>query len=128
MATHLPTIPILQTQITINANPPRNYTLLPTQFIESLIPQTPVHKTHNSSAVTFLPANPHPQTPVAKCPTFALYLDTPDLPSKIRILCEILAKTHTIYVEERLEEIGVRVTQEDVEEVLKLSYRFPARS
>ncbi|KAM1601310.1 hypothetical protein ACFXTN_023645 [Malus domestica] len=103
MATHLPTIPILQTQITINANPPRNYTLLPTQFIESPIPQTPR-------------------------PTFALYLDTPDLPPKIRLLYEILVKTHTIYVEERLEEIGVRVTQEDVEEVLKLSYRFPARS
>ncbi|XP_068303941.1 pentatricopeptide repeat-containing protein At1g77360, mitochondrial-like [Pyrus communis] len=91
-------------------------------------PPTPVHKTHNSSATALLPANPHPQTPVAKRPTFASYLDTPDLPPKIRLLCEILAKTRTISVEERLEETGVRVTQEDVEEVLKLSYGYPGPS
>ncbi|KAM1966061.1 hypothetical protein ACFX15_046328 [Malus domestica] len=89
---------------------------------------TPIHKTLNSSAVALLPADPHTQTPVAKRPTFASYLDTPNLPPKIGLLCEILAKTHTLSVEERLEETGVRVTQEDVEEVLKLSYGFPGPS
>ncbi|KAB2611809.1 pentatricopeptide repeat-containing protein [Pyrus ussuriensis x Pyrus communis] len=64
----------------------------------------------------------------SKRPTFASYLDTPDLPPKIKLLCEILAKTRTISVEERLEETGVRVTQEDVEEVLKLSYGYPSPS
>ncbi|ONI17450.1 hypothetical protein PRUPE_3G160100 [Prunus persica] len=86
---------------------------------------TPIQKNHLSSTPIPLPLNPVPQTPMPKRPTFASYLDTPNLPPKIRLLCEIVAKTHTLSVEERLAETSVRVTQEDVEEVLKLSYAFP---
>jgi ferredoxin len=44
---------------------------------------------------------------------------------KIKLLCEILANTPSLSVEITLEEAGVRVTTEDVEEVLKLRYSFP---
>lgn len=61
-----------------------------------------------------------------KPPTFPSYLDTPNpLSPKIKLLCEIVAETHSLSVEESLNDTGIRVTQEDVEEVLKLSYAFP---
>ncbi|XP_057970653.1 pentatricopeptide repeat-containing protein At1g77360, mitochondrial-like [Malania oleifera] len=66
------------------------------------------------------------QQKTGKCPTFASYLETPNLPPKIKLLCEVVANTHSLQVEKVLDDTGVRVSQEDVEEVLKLSYGFPA--
>ncbi|KAF7851393.1 hypothetical protein BT93_L4012 [Corymbia citriodora subsp. variegata] len=62
---------------------------------------------------------------VGKRPAFNSYLDVPDLPPKIRVLCEIVAQTPSHAVEEVLGDSGIGVEQEDVEEVLKLSYGFP---
>lgn len=60
-------------------------------------------------------------------PGFASYLETPNLPPKIKIICEIIATTHSLSTERVLDDsiAGLRVTQEDVEEVLKVSYGFP---
>lgn len=60
-------------------------------------------------------------------PRFASYHETPNLPPKIKVLCEIRATTHSLSVERVLDESisGLRVTQVDVEEILKLSYGFP---
>ncbi|KAI6670598.1 hypothetical protein NL676_005483 [Syzygium grande] len=75
---------------------------------------------------------PHPQAhrvapkqEVGKQQTFSSYLDVPDLPPTIRVLCEIVARTPSLAVEKVLEDSGIGVGQEDVEEVLKLSYGFP---
>ncbi|KAI3414410.1 uncharacterized protein J3R85_016301 [Psidium guajava] len=57
--------------------------------------------------------------------TFHSYLDIPNLPPKIRVLCEIIANTPSLAVEKVLEGSGIGVWQEDVEGVLKLSYGFP---
>ncbi|XP_052196091.1 pentatricopeptide repeat-containing protein At1g77360, mitochondrial-like [Diospyros lotus] len=62
---------------------------------------------------------------LGKRPIFASYLDIPDLHPKVKLLCDIVASTHSLSVEKVLEDTGVRVTPEDVEEVLKLSYGFP---
>ncbi|KAM5558060.1 pentatricopeptide repeat-containing protein [Rosa sericea] len=68
------------------------------------------------------PAKKHHQSD----PTFPSYLDTPNpLPPKIKLLCAIVAEIHCLSVEETLDDTGIRVTQQDVEEVLKLSYAFP---
>lgn len=56
---------------------------------------------------------------------FVSYLEAPSLPPKVKILCEIVAKTPAATVERVLEDTGVRVSCEDVEEVLKLSYESP---
>lgn len=66
-----------------------------------------------------------PREETAKRPSFASYLETPNLPPKIKILCEIIASTHSLGVEKVLDDTGIRVTQEVVEDVLKLSYGFP---
>ncbi|XP_030452278.1 pentatricopeptide repeat-containing protein At1g77360, mitochondrial-like [Syzygium oleosum] len=75
---------------------------------------------------------PHPQAhrigpkqEVGKQQTFSSYLDVPDLPPRIRVLCEIVARTPSLAVEKVLEDSGIGVGQEDVEEVLKLSYGCP---
>lgn len=58
---------------------------------------------------------------------FPSYLDNPKAPLKIRLICEILATTRpTSAMERTLDDAGVRVSTADVEEVLKLSYSFPA--
>ncbi|KAG1342722.1 putative Pentatricopeptide repeat-containing protein, mitochondrial [Cocos nucifera] len=58
---------------------------------------------------------------------FPSYLDVPELPTKIRLLCEIIANTHPASAVERaLDDAGVRVSATEVEEVLKLSYSLPA--
>ncbi|KAK4801631.1 hypothetical protein SAY86_022118 [Trapa natans] len=61
-------------------------------------------------------------------PGFASYLKIPNLSPKIKLLCEVIATTHALSVERVLDDSisGLRVTQEDVEEVLKLSYGFPS--
>ncbi|XP_028798490.1 pentatricopeptide repeat-containing protein At1g77360, mitochondrial-like [Neltuma alba] len=65
------------------------------------------------------------QLPQQKCPTFVSYLEVPTLSPKIKTLCEIVSSTPSLDVEKVLDEAGIPITQEDVEEVLKLSYGFP---
>ncbi|KAK3024397.1 hypothetical protein RJ639_043355 [Escallonia herrerae] len=65
------------------------------------------------------------QPQIGKRPTFASYIDTPNLPLKIKLLCEIIANTLSSSVEKVLDETGIMVFQDDVEEVLKLSYGYP---
>ncbi|GLU10689.1 hypothetical protein SLE2022_274750 [Rubroshorea leprosula] len=72
------------------------------------------------------PSQPDPKkksTP--KLPVFASYLDAPSLLPKVKLLCEIIATTPSSSVETLLEDTGLRVSREDVENVLKLSYAFP---
>ncbi|KNA22345.1 hypothetical protein SOVF_035000 [Spinacia oleracea] len=59
-------------------------------------------------------------------PNFISYLDSPNLPSKIKLICEIVANTPSLSVEKLLDDNSIRVSQEDVEQVLKLSYGYPA--
>lgn len=59
-------------------------------------------------------------------PSFASYLENPNLPTKIKSLCELIATTPSLIIEKTLEEVGIPVTQKDVEEVLRLSYGFPS--
>ncbi|KAL5726900.1 hypothetical protein ACHQM5_000145 [Ranunculus cassubicifolius] len=66
-----------------------------------------------------------PPSRTSKLPNFTSYLQTPNLSPKLRLLCEILANTPSLDVEKALEDTGVRVTAEDVEVILKLSYGFP---
>lgn len=87
-------------------------------------------KPHSSSASKYVPddeisqKNSHEQK-MSKYPNFISYLEVPNLPPKIKLLCEILATTPSVSVERFLEDTGVLVSVEDVEEVLKLSYGFP---
>ncbi|KAK1301349.1 Pentatricopeptide repeat-containing protein [Acorus calamus] len=64
--------------------------------------------------------------PPGRAAAFPSYTDVPTLSPKIKLLCEILATTPSSTVESSLDDSGVRVTPEDVEEVLKLSYSHPA--
>ncbi|KAL3719488.1 hypothetical protein ACJRO7_004452 [Eucalyptus globulus] len=66
-----------------------------------------------------------PKQELGRRPNFNSYLDAPNLPPKIRVLCEIVARTPAHAVEEVLGDAGIGVGQEDVEDVLKLSYAFP---
>ncbi|KAI4375475.1 hypothetical protein MLD38_013341 [Melastoma candidum] len=59
-------------------------------------------------------------------PPLASQPHVPNLPTKRRVLFEIVANTPPSSLERDLEESGIRVTREDVEEVLKLSYAFPS--
>ncbi|XP_048135380.1 pentatricopeptide repeat-containing protein At1g77360, mitochondrial-like [Rhodamnia argentea] len=99
---------------------------------------SPIDKKHrvslNSSSKSKPPTYPRPyyqghritsKQELAKQQTFNSYLDIPNLPTKIRVLCEIIANTPSLVVEKVLEDSGIRVRQEDVEEVLKLTYGFP---
>ncbi|XP_059671125.1 pentatricopeptide repeat-containing protein At1g77360, mitochondrial-like [Cornus florida] len=65
------------------------------------------------------------QQQMGKRPNFSSYLETPNLPPKIKLLCEIIANTRSLHVEKVLDDMGVRLSQPEVEEVLKLSYGFP---
>ncbi|KAK9061955.1 hypothetical protein SSX86_019139 [Deinandra increscens subsp. villosa] len=66
------------------------------------------------------------ESPTGKQPVFASYLDTPNLPPKVKILCEIVANTPSLEVDRVLDDTGIRICTEDVEDVLKLSYTYPA--
>ncbi|XP_050230139.1 pentatricopeptide repeat-containing protein At1g77360, mitochondrial-like [Mercurialis annua] len=66
-------------------------------------------------------SNPDPK----KSPTFPSYLETPNLSPKIKLLCEIIARTPSSTVESVLDDTGIYVSQSEVEQVLKLSYSFP---
>lgn len=56
---------------------------------------------------------------------FTSYTEVSTLHPEVKILCEVIANTPAVTVERVLEDTGIRVSQQDVEEVLKLSYGFP---
>ncbi|XP_034888467.1 pentatricopeptide repeat-containing protein At2g13420, mitochondrial isoform X2 [Populus alba] len=62
---------------------------------------------------------------ITKKPSFQSYLETPNLPPTIKLLCEIIANTPSHNVESVLDATVIRVNQTDVEQVLKLSYSSP---
>ncbi|KAL7612378.1 hypothetical protein Lser_V15G07361 [Lactuca serriola] len=66
------------------------------------------------------------QEPTGKRPTFASYIDTPNLPVKVKLLCEIIVQTPPLEVDRVLEDAGIRVSTDIVEDVLKLSYAHPS--
>ncbi|XAR71409.1 hypothetical protein NMG60_11028658 [Bertholletia excelsa] len=78
------------------------------------------YKKHRSS-----PASNSPRQLSGKHPTFISYLEAPNLHPKVKLLCEIIAKTPSPSVEKVLEDSSIIVSQGDVEDVLKLSYGFP---
>ncbi|KAH6803653.1 hypothetical protein C2S51_031900 [Perilla frutescens var. frutescens] len=63
---------------------------------------------------------------MGKRSNYVSYHESPSLPPKVKVLCEIVAKTPAVTVERVLEDTGIRISCEDVEEVLKLSYGYPA--
>lgn len=65
----------------------------------------------------------HPVT--GKRSNFISYSEVPNLPPKLKILCEIVSKTPAVSVESVLNDTGIWVSEEDVEEVLRLSYGCP---
>ncbi|CAM8959719.1 hypothetical protein QQ045_004875 [Rhodiola kirilowii] len=65
------------------------------------------------------------RSPIRKPTNFPSYLDKPDLTPKVSILCQIVATTEAGRVEKVLDDTGIRVCQDDVEDVLKLSYGSP---
>jgi pentatricopeptide repeat protein len=75
-----------------------------------------------SDAVAASPAAKRARDPSAS--SFPTYKDAPDLPPKIRLLCEILASCAR-NVEAALDDADVRVTTADVEQVLRFSYAHP---
>ncbi|XP_059449659.1 pentatricopeptide repeat-containing protein At1g77360, mitochondrial-like [Corylus avellana] len=82
-------------------------------------------QTQTQTPPSLLPPTRNQPQLSTKRPAFASYLDAPDLPPKVKLLCGIVATTDSLSVEEALKDTGVRVTQADVEHVLKLSYAFP---
>lgn len=87
-------------------------------------PSPPSSKKHHHSHGKKSPQQPNRD--VGKRPNFISYLESPNLPSKIKLICEIVVKTPPLSVENVLDDSGIRVSQEDVEQVLKLSYGYPA--
>ncbi|KAI5684368.1 hypothetical protein M9H77_05596 [Catharanthus roseus] len=90
----------------------------------------PYKKPCSSSASNYqanngIPRQDSNQQKMGKHSNFISYIEVPNLPPKIKLLCEILANTPSASVERMLEDTGIRVSQEDVQEVLKLSYGFP---
>lgn len=84
---------------------------------------------------TSLSSNPNPPTQEqqpgnTRQQGFVSYKDAPksNLPPKIKLLCDIIASTPSQSVEQVLDDSvsGLRITQEEAEEVLKLSYGYPA--
>lgn len=71
------------------------------------------------------PARDSGNNVMGKSSNFASYRRAPSLPPKLKVLCEIVAETPASTVERVLEDTGVRVSFEDVEEVLKLCYSYP---
>ncbi|XP_042500128.1 pentatricopeptide repeat-containing protein At1g77360, mitochondrial-like [Macadamia integrifolia] len=86
------------------------------------------NKKHQSISTRDSRSEVQEQQQESKRPTFISYLDNPNLPPKVKIICEIIASTHSLHIEKVLEDTGIRVTTEDVEEVLKHSYSFPAQA
>ncbi|KAK7305716.1 hypothetical protein VNO77_43626 [Canavalia gladiata] len=74
----------------------------------------------------------HSTSPIAnnnhKRPNFISFQDIPNLPSNTKALCHIIATTPSLTVEQSLQHSAIPVTPQDVEDVLKLSYGFPAQA
>ncbi|XP_058091761.1 pentatricopeptide repeat-containing protein At1g77360, mitochondrial-like [Magnolia sinica] len=85
----------------------------------------PHHPKSPTAAIpTTLPQQqPQPNNP--KPPTFPSYLETPNLPPKIKLLCQILSTTSPQSLESTLTDTGISISSDDVESVLKLSYSLP---
>lgn len=79
-------------------------------------------KRPSDSVAAASPAAERARDPSA--PAFPTYRDAPDLPPKIRLLCEILASSAPD-VDAALDDADVRVTSSDVEQVLRFSYAHP---
>ncbi|KAK1410370.1 hypothetical protein QVD17_36906 [Tagetes erecta] len=93
--------------------------------------QSPDHPSRPISQRSPSPPDPNHhhtnhQSPTHKLPVFASYIDTPNLPPKVKILCEIIANTPSLEIDRALDDTRIRVCTEDVEDVLKLSYSHPA--
>ncbi|XP_071707292.1 pentatricopeptide repeat-containing protein At5g15010, mitochondrial-like [Rutidosis leptorrhynchoides] len=69
--------------------------------------------------------SPNPEQPTGKRPIFTSYIDTPNLSVKVKLLCESIVNTPSLELERVLNDSGLRVSTEDVEDVLKLSYGHP---
>lgn len=90
------------------------------------------HNNHQISTSSNFPINGHASTHqnshhqvTGKRSGFISYTEVPSLLPKLKILCEIIAKTPAATVERVLEDTGIRVYEEDVAEVLKLSFGCP---
>ncbi|KAK0596078.1 hypothetical protein LWI29_014985 [Acer saccharum] len=70
-------------------------------------------------------SNPQQQPQSNRLPVFASYLEVPNLLPQTKQLCEIVSNTPSLTIERVLDEASIRVSQEIVEEVLKLSYAYP---
>ncbi|KAM7278547.1 hypothetical protein ACFE04_005681 [Oxalis oulophora] len=79
--------------------------------------QQPIKRPHLSP--------PPPPPPKKTQPTFISYLQTPNLPPKIKLFCQIISTTPPETLESILNSTGITITQSDVEQVLKLSYSHP---
>ncbi|GMH30619.1 hypothetical protein Nepgr_032462 [Nepenthes gracilis] len=91
----------------------------------SLLSKRPHHR-ENSSSSSSKKHHHNSRPEMGKPPTFVSYLEIPNLPPKIKLICEIVAQTPSLSVEKELDDTRLRISQEDVEEVLKLSYGYPA--
>ncbi|KAJ0098547.1 hypothetical protein Patl1_21305 [Pistacia atlantica] len=82
------------------------------------------HHDHPSPQPTKKLHSAFPSTP-PKRPIFTSHLQVPNVPPQIRHLCDIISSTPSTSVEKILDETDLRVSQETVEQVLKLSYAHP---
>ncbi|CAN0913738.1 Pentatricopeptide repeat-containing protein At1g77360, mitochondrial [Linum grandiflorum] len=78
---------------------------------------------HSSTSPSSIPRRQQSSSSI-----FPSYTDIPNLPPKIKLICEIIATAPPIAVERVLDDACISVTQAEVEQVLKLSYAFPATS
>ncbi|EYU44576.1 hypothetical protein ABFS82_08G066200 [Erythranthe guttata] len=83
------------------------------------------HRHHRISPPSNFPDQNSRHRVTGKRSNFISYTELPSLPPKVKILCQIIAETPAAAVERVLEDAGIRVRGEDVEEVLKLSYGHP---
>lgn len=88
------------------------------------------HSSHSASQRPVLSSEPNDhrinqQETTGKRPIFASYAHTPNLPVKVKLLCEIIAQTPSLEVDRVLDDAGIRVSTDIVEDVLKLSYAHP---
>ncbi|GJS33151.1 pentatricopeptide repeat-containing protein [Tanacetum coccineum] len=71
-------------------------------------------------------ASPPPPTAKNHHPIFPSHTTVPNLPVKIKLLCDIIATTPSADIDKTLNDTGIIVTTENVEDVLKLCYSYPS--
>lgn len=86
---------------------------------------TPRNQDRRSSQSPHHSPSQHPESLTGKRPIFASYVDTPNLSVKVKLLCEIIENTPSLDLDRVLDDTGLRVSTENVEDVLKLSYGHP---